>query len=151
MSNLICEEMGLNAKIEVYEDKVVIIRKGLHIATLGKVTDVLTSKLQGVSFREAGFSAGYLRLLFAGDKPDVAGTDMNPHTIMFKKKSNEAMRAVKDKIYEVMDNVLKANSTTTVVAATSSAEELKKFKELLDSGVISQGEFDEKKKQLLGL
>lgn len=151
MGNLICEEMGLNAKIEVYEDKVVITRKGLHAATLGKETDVLTSRLQGVSFREAGFSAGYLRLLFAGDKPDVAGTDMNPHTVMFKKKSNDAMKAVKDKIYEMINNALKANNTTTIVAATSSADELKKFKELLDSGIISQEEFDEKKKQLLGL
>ena len=33
----------------------------------------------------------------------------------------------------------------------SSADELKKFKELLDMGVISQEEFDAKKKQLLGL
>lgn len=33
----------------------------------------------------------------------------------------------------------------------SQADELKKFKDLLDSGVISQEEFDAKKKQLLGL
>lgn len=37
------------------------------------------------------------------------------------------------------------------VAATSNADELKKYKELLDSGIISQEEFDAKKKQLLGL
>lgn len=35
--------------------------------------------------------------------------------------------------------------------STSNADELKKYKELLDSGVISQEEFDAKKKQLLGL
>ena len=35
--------------------------------------------------------------------------------------------------------------------APSDADELKKFKELLDSGIISQEEFDAKKKQLLGL
>ena len=35
--------------------------------------------------------------------------------------------------------------------ATSNADELKKFKDLLDSGVITQEEFDAKKKQLLGL
>ena len=35
--------------------------------------------------------------------------------------------------------------------AVSAADEIKKFKELLDSGVISQEEFDAKKKQLLGL
>ena len=40
------------------------------------------------------------------------------------------------------------NNSNTVV---SSADELKKFKDLLDSGVISQEEFDAKKKQLLGL
>lgn len=33
----------------------------------------------------------------------------------------------------------------------SSADELKKYKDLLDGGVISQEEFDTKKKQLLGL
>ena len=35
--------------------------------------------------------------------------------------------------------------------AESQADELKKFKELLDSGIITQEEFDAKKKQLLGL
>ena len=35
--------------------------------------------------------------------------------------------------------------------AVSSADELKKFKDLLDMGVITQEEFDAKKKQLLGL
>ena len=36
-------------------------------------------------------------------------------------------------------------------APVSAADELRKFKELLDSGVITQEEFDAKKKQLLGL
>lgn len=38
-----------------------------------------------------------------------------------------------------------------IVQQVSAADELKKFKELLDMGVISQPEFDAKKKQLLGL
>ena len=38
-----------------------------------------------------------------------------------------------------------------VQKSNSNADELKKYKELLDSGVISQEEFDAKKKQLLGL
>ena len=37
------------------------------------------------------------------------------------------------------------------IQETSNADELKKFKDLLDSGIITQEEFDEKKKQLLGL
>ena len=38
-----------------------------------------------------------------------------------------------------------------VVNQVSDADELKKFKELLDMGIITQEEFDAKKKQLLGL
>ena len=37
------------------------------------------------------------------------------------------------------------------IASTSNADEIKKYKELLDMGVITQEEFDAKKKQLLGL
>jgi predicted Zn-dependent peptidase len=37
------------------------------------------------------------------------------------------------------------------IQQTSSADELKKYKELLDQGIITQEEFDAKKKQLLGL
>jgi len=151
MSNLICKADGLNGTISVYEDKVVISRKGLHTVTLGKETDVMISRVQGVSFREAGFSAGYLRILLAGDKPDVAGTDMNPHTIMFKKKNNEDMKKIKDTIYDLVNNALKSDVGTTVINQISSADELKKFKDLLDSGIITQEEFEAKKKELLGL
>ena len=42
-------------------------------------------------------------------------------------------------------------SQQVIIQETSNADELKKFKDLLDSGVITQEEFDEKKKQLLVL
>ena len=43
------------------------------------------------------------------------------------------------------------NANQTSNNAPSAADELKKYKELLDMGVITQEEFDAKKKQLLGL
>lgn len=45
------------------------------------------------------------------------------------------------------------NSPAVIIpqSNTSNADELKKYRDLLDSGVISQEEFDAKKKQLLGL
>ncbi len=47
----------------------------------------------------------------------------------------------------------KPAATTTIKQEIpqSNADELKKYKDLLDSGVISQEEFDAKKKQLLGV
>ena len=51
--------------------------------------------------------------------------------------------------------LIEDDEETTPVATSnvvpSVADELKKFKELLDMGIITQEEFDEKKKQLLGL
>lgn len=46
---------------------------------------------------------------------------------------------------------LKSASSATVIQQASAADELKKFKELMDAGVITQEEFDAKKKQLLAL
>ena len=46
---------------------------------------------------------------------------------------------------------LNVQQTSTVIQQTSAADELKKFKELLDMGVITQEEFDAKKKEILGL
>ena len=59
-----------------------------------------------------------------------------------------------DKIHKCISNLLiehQNKSTVTLAAPVSNADELKKFKELLDEGVITQAEFDAKEKQLLGL
>ena len=65
----------------------------------------------------------------------------------------------RDEIHKEISKLLverqKQNTTPAQTAVptstTSNADELKKYKELLDSGVITQEEFDAKKKQLLGL
>ena len=65
-------------------------------------------------------------------------------------KTIEALRnLIPDKEESVVQMETYAMANTN--ASISSADELKKFKELLDMGVISQEEFDAKKNQLLGL
>lgn len=59
------------------------------------------------------------------------------------KRINEAIAAYKQKA--------SAPAAAVIVNNTSAADELKKFKDLLDCGIITQEEFDAKKKQLLGL
>lgn len=69
-----------------------------------------------------------------------------------------AMLKNRDALHEAISKLLierqsKPIATTTIKQeiSQSNADELKKYKDLLDSGVISQEEFDAKKKQLLGL
>lgn len=57
-----------------------------------------------------------------------------------------------DEVHATVSSLLiQRQGQSKAPAASSDADELKKYKDLLDSGVISQAEFDAKKKQLLGL
>jgi len=63
-----------------------------------------------------------------------------------------------DKMYDIISRLLverqKSSTSQSIIKqnfSNTSAEEIKKFKELLDAGIITQEEFDAKKKQLLGL
>ena len=60
--------------------------------------------------------------------------EVTKHFVKFKKIKRQ------DSEYSASSNIIVSN-----------ADELKKFKDLLDAGIISQEEFDAKKKQLLGL
>ena len=61
------------------------------------------------------------------------------------------MEFLNQKIREAKGGAHSAPTVIQQTAAPSAADELKKFKELLDMGAISQEEYDAKKKQLLGL
>ena len=55
-------------------------------------------------------------------------------------------------IYEyVQDRVRAAKESKNNPANVSAADEILKFKQLLDSGIITQEEYESKKKQLLGV
>jgi len=67
-------------------------------------------------------------------------------------KTNEFANSVAidiKKAYEHYHEALEASTPSE--SAISSTDELRKYKELLDDGIITQEEFDAKKKQLLGL
>lgn len=71
-------------------------------------------------------------------KPRIDSTNYNE----LKIKQNEVKEFFEDKIM----NVHKSSDSNN-----SAADEIRKFKGLLDDGIITQEEFDAKKKQLLGL
>ena len=70
------------------------------------------------------------------------------------KNRDEIHKCVSDLLIERQNKPVVPSAPAPVVKQEipqSNAEELKKYKELLDMGVITQEEFDAKKKQLLGL
>lgn len=68
------------------------------------------------------------------------------------KNSEEIHTAISKLLMERQDaNKKSASTVVKQEIPQSNAEELRRYKELLDLGVITQDEFDAKKKQLLGL
>ena len=149
--------------IDVYENKCVITRKvSLGSLVTGGFTNgektIYYVDCVGVQFKRygTGLTNGYLQLETSTSfSKGKASNFVNENTfIITSEEQNEQCKEIADYIKEKIEEVKQQKSmsqTTTVVQQTSVADEIKKFKELLDMGVITQEEFDAKKKQLLGL
>lgn len=87
-----------------------------------------------------------------------------PMSLAFLKNASELKKSLDDLIYKtekrkevvVIENKSQAEAPIPVekinsTSKNTSIEEIKQFKELLDTGIITQEEFDKKKKELLGL
>lgn len=70
-------------------------------------------------------------------------------SFMLIKNRDEIKKCICDLLTERKQN--KTTAAPEINSPASNADELKKYKDLLDDGIISQKEFDAKKKQLLGL
>jgi len=159
MSQIIYELKGVNGQIELYEDIVVIKRKG----ALSKMTqgffkgnkDILINKISAIQLKEGTvFTNGYIQFTLSGGNENTSGLLEATHdenTVIFKKSDNDLAKQIRDKIYELQSNQDQSRNATIINETSSTADEILKFKQLLDAGVITQEEFDAKKKQLLGL
>ncbi len=148
---------GLNGQLYVYDNKIEIKRKGalaLGFQGLKGTKSIPISAIKSIQVKPSGFTVGYIQFGIAGgteNRRGVKAANYDENTITFSAvQHNKTANNIKNYLESVMFN--RPNSQSTIVKqALSGADELKKIKELLDEGVITQEEFDAKKKQLLGL
>ena len=106
----------------------------------------------GVQFKKANLTIGYLQFETASSSMNSRSSNFwNENSFTFEENINAEMEIVSQFVKNKIDEAKKQKNAPIVTSAVSSADELKKFKDLLDSGIITQEEFDAKKKQLLGL
>lgn len=156
---LVYDLQGVRGRyMKVYENRAIIgVKANLGSLITGNVSDgektIYYRDCIGVQFKESGLQIGYLQLETAsGIMNNRQDNFFNENSFTFDTtvQSNEKMIEVADYIRGKVEEA-KNGGNQTVVQEVSAADELKKFKELLDMGVITQEEFDAKKKQLLGL
>lgn len=147
---------GVNGQISVYEDRIVIERRGfsgfMSSGLAGEKTIPMES-IVSVQFKEGSMLLnGFIQFGVLGGNEATKGLSkavQDENTVILKKSSNNEVRQIKEYIEEIVLN--RSKNSGVVLQQNSPAEELKKFKELLDMNVISQEEFDAKKSQILGL
>lgn len=107
------------------------------------------SDITAIQFKEpAGMTVGFIQFAYPGSREmrdSVVAAINDENAIPVSPQNLEEAR----KIVEYIEN--KRVELKNGASQVSSADELKKFKDLLDAGIITQEEFEGKKKQLLGL
>lgn len=116
-----------------------IIMAQKHTFSGEKLQTVSLNNINDIKFK-SGLAFGIMTVDTTKEKFNVA----------LDKKS---AKAITEKVLEVLNEIQsnRAAQSAPQSNTVSSADEILKFKQLLDAGVITQDEFDAKKKQLLGL
>lgn len=145
---------GYQGTVTLFEDKVIIEKSGWYAIT--KTIEI--SDIIDVTFTFNEMPAGFIEFVTLDSKVSVCRDDAmrNPNALCFKNQSQhgDAVR-IQEYILKQIEkrkyNQIQKTQTAIQSTAVSSADEIKKYKELLDMGIITQEEFDAKKKQLLGI
>ncbi len=145
------EIKGSQRILIVYEDKVVLkqVKNFSSVIThnffKGDKT-ISYSQMTGVQFKKASnFILGYIQFETSSTRGGDNFNSENSWT--FDTPYND----VATKIVDYVNERISQQTSGQIIQQVSSADELLKYKQLLDSGIITQEEFDKKKKDLLGL
>ncbi|MEX3745005.1 MULTISPECIES: DUF4429 domain-containing protein [Lysinibacillus] len=106
--------------------------------------------ITAIQFKEPRLTTGYVQFAYSGSSETKGGTMAavkDENTITFVKKELKQAREMVDLIESKRQN----ESTPSKNTSVSAADEILKMKELLDVGILTQDEFNAKKKQLLGI
>lgn len=146
---------GTGDILEVYEDRIVISHKGvLNFFAMGIKGDktIYYNNITSVQLKKAGVLAGYIQFSIHGGRENIGGllgATQDENTITINMTKNIEAERIVTYINKKLAEIREGGSKPTQVI--SQADEIKKFKELLDMGVITEEEFNAKKKQILGL
>ena len=147
---------GANGQLYVYENKIEISRKGvsgLFWQGIKGSKTIPISQIKSIEIKPARLTMGYIQFGIGGGS-ESRGTLKDAHsdenTVTFSTtKDNIIAQNIKSYIET---HIVRQNKVlNTINSPTSNADEIKKYKELFDEGIITLEEFEAKKKQLLGL
>ncbi|EGO5065343.1 hypothetical protein H6228_001249 [Enterococcus faecalis] len=139
--------------IKVGNESLTICRKGfLNFSNMGLKGDKTISfrNISAIQLKKPGVTNGYIQFTILGGRESRAGifaATKDENTVMFARKYYKEMLNLKNYI-EYQQKTIFDNSASNQL---SPADEILKLKTLLDSNIITQEEFEAKKRELLNL
>ncbi|MET7253429.1 SHOCT domain-containing protein [Dyadobacter fermentans] len=149
------EFKGSGATLQVYENKIVIKRHGLNSFLIhGSKGDkeIFIKNITAIQMKKPGFTSGFIQFSLSGEKASKGGAfdaAKDENSIMLTSEHyNNFLRAK-----ELIESYIKQRDNPTSSSnshAISVADELRKLADLKSEGFLTDAEFQEQKKKLLG-
>lgn len=143
--------------VELLEHFIVIRRQGILSALnqgLKGEKRIPFASVTSVQFKEPGITTGYIQFGVLGGRESRGGVldaTQDENTVLFLKKSASDFRELRDIVERrALTARNGGSSASTPVPSANVGEELTKFADLRDRGVLSEEEFTEQKDRLLG-
>ena len=164
-NKVIVEVKGLNGIIKIFDDRVVISRKtatGFLMQGIKGDRTIYFSDIKSIEYKKPTMMAnGYIQFITNAEmaknqKVGLLGSTVeatkDPNTVIVRAFSKETVRKSEEVYNEATKILSKYKQTINFSHSNSSdADEILKFKNLLDQGIITEEEFLLKKKNILGL
>ena len=145
------ELKGRNGQIELYDDYIVVKRKGFFAKvsygwTKGEKT-IYFHNISAVQVKKPGMAVGYIQFTLGGGNESTKGimaAVKDENTITFDGKEKYEMACqIRDKIAQSKTNLNQNKQSYSV------AEEILKYKKLLDDGLITPTEYEDLKRKII--
>lgn len=158
--NTLIQKNSFGKDLLIEKDKITIITNNSSL--LGKIgglsgegnLELYTHNITSIKFREGSKSQnGYISFVFMGKQDRGTGwmdslqNGSDPYQVHFPKSSNNVFIHIKN----YLDSVIISNNVNKgqVIQQVDSTVQLEKLHELKEKGIITEEEFQEKKKSLL--
>ena len=147
---------GTNGTLKVNDSTIELIRKGINAKLLGLRGDkeILISSITAIQFKEPGMlTNGFIQFAFSGSNESKGGVfdaAKDENSIVFTKKNLKQFTYLRDLINNKRHELRNSNNLNNN-NQTNNYSDLEKLADLKAKGIITNEEFEAKKKQILGL
>ena len=153
MEEILKSVKGTNGQLELLKNKIRIKRTGLTPFLLHGLKgdkEIFINQISSIQFKKPGLlTAGYIQFVFLGSAESKGGllaAVEDENTVTFNNDTLKDFLGIKEMIEQKIEEIHNPNK-----AKDNSLNDLERLAELKNKGIITEEEFNLKKKKILGI